>query len=404
MKNIKKLNLFFLVIIGNILDYYDFLLFAHLGFIITPFFISNLNAKEHHLFSLLLFALPFILRPIGGYFFGRIADNMGALQVLSKTLSYSSFATFALACLPSYADIGILSSILFIALRSVQGISLGGEYTTAGTFLMQEYKNRKGLISGILCASGTIGSLIAFIIAWLYSQNYLHEQFWRLAFLLGGIGAYASMLLRRKFIQPNTNHLKHNPETNQITTINPFYITFLIGALVSILCWLPMVYTNFYLTKILHFSIKTGLLATFIALISYIILNILCGFLADYYSAIRIMKIGSLLALPLGIGGYICIKHGLLIGQILLISAASIFGAPIHVVMNHLFGTKNKSRNLNTSFMAGTAFGGLTPFISGYFSDNYQFHDLPIIILIIITILVFKSLVHLQNDNGPVKK
>lgn len=63
-----------LVLIGNIVDYYDFVLFAHLGYIIIPFFIPNIDQTESHLLSLALFALPFLVRPLGRYIFGRIAD------------------------------------------------------------------------------------------------------------------------------------------------------------------------------------------------------------------------------------------------------------------------------------------------------------------------------------------
>jgi MHS family proline/betaine transporter-like MFS transporter len=373
-----NLKILALVLCGNILDYYDFLLFAHLGQAITAFFIPSLSLEHAHLISLLLFSLSFVVRPIGGYLFGRISDSQGRAYALGKTLKYAGFASLGLGILPTYQTGGMVCTVLFFLLRGMQGLSLGGEYTTAGTFLMERYERHQGLISGILAASGTIGSLFAFSFAWVYLNGNMAPWMWRIAFIAGATATYLSYLLRSKL----RNHL---PPTNikaasKVKT-EAMLITFLIGALVGVTCWLPMAYSNFYLTKVLHLPLVHGLKATFIALVLYVPLNVLFGYISDWYSAKRVMAFGALLSIPLGVIGYYFITKGLLVGQVFLILASAIFGAPIHVIMNQLFPPASRSSNINTLFMLGSSIGGLTPFISGYFADHYGFYWIPVVIL-----------------------
>ncbi len=379
------------VITGNVLDYYDFLLFAHMGYVITSYFVPNLSAKDTHLLGLLLFSMPFVIRPVGGYIFGKLSDIRGRQYALGETLKYASIASFGIALLPSYEYGGMVCAWAFFVLRSMQGLSLGGEYTTAGTFLMERYASRQGLISGILCASGTVGSLFAFFFSWLYLHEYLTGNTWRIAFLLGGIGSFISFLLRKRLQKLTTDNSDKKHEFIQSSYGQAVVLTGLIGALVGVSCWLPMVYSNFYLTKIMNLPLDYGLKATLISLVTYIFLNPIVGLLADRYSGKFIMMVGALLAIPFGLAGYYLIMQGLIVGQILLTIVPSLFGAPIHVVMNQVFPKGKRSRSINTTFMFGTSLGGLTPFISGYFAEHHHFYNTPIILLVIISVLTFMA-------------
>jgi len=386
--NKKHIKTLCLVVCGNILDYYDFLLFAHLGHIITTFFVPDLSASDAHLLGLLLFATPFIIRPIGGYIFGKVSDLRGRSFALSETLKYASLASLGVAILPAYEQGGIICSWIFFLLRSMQGLSLGGEYPTAGTFLMEKYSKNQGLISGILVASGTVGSLFAFSFSYLYIQGYFTGHSWRIAFVLGSIATYISYYLRKKNINQKLSSSVKSVNTD-ISYAQSLFLTLLIGALVGVSCWIPMVYVNFYLTKIMHLPLNYGLKATFISLITYVICNPLFGHIADKYTSRLVMTIGAILLIPLSIIGSILITNELLVGQVFLTIGASIFGSSIHVIMNQLFPSVIRSRSLNTTFMIGASFGGLTPFVAGYFADHYNFHGVPLVMIVTISFITF---------------
>jgi MFS family permease len=383
----KTRKILALVLIGNIIDYFDFLLFAHLGFIITPVFIPNLSTKEAHLFSLILFALPFIVRPLGGYIFGRLADSTNRVNALSISIKWAGLAAMFIAYLPSYNEGGIICSIMFIFFRALQGLSLGGEYTTAGTFLMEHYKKNQGFISGLLGASGTIGSMLAFAIAWAYYKEWVPEEFWRVAFFMGGVVSLLSYFLRRYL------HAKI-PQEDPIASEKPAYanaviLTLLTGLLVGVTTWIPMAYSNFYLTKVLNLNMEIGLYATLISLVSYVVLTPLFGKLSDQYSAKSVMTIAALGVVPLSSIGFYLVAQEHLVGQVFLTAAAASFGAPLHVFINRLFSKQNRSKNVNFCFMTGTAVGSLVPGFSGYVSDKFQIEYMPVIILSVIGIVVF---------------
>jgi MFS family permease len=392
----KNLKVISLVASGNMLDYYDFMLFAHLGAVITNFFIPNLDATQSHLLSLLLFAIPFVIRPIGGYIFGKISDSQGRSYALGQTLKYASFASLGIALLPGYEMGGIISIVLFILLRGLQGLSLGGEYTTAGTVLMEKYSTHRSLLSAIIGASGTVGSLFAFAFSWFYLNDYLSEDTWRIAFGVGSLMTYISYLLRKKL----KNEMTFSQDTNvfryNISHRNAILVTLFAGILVGVTIWIPMVYANFYLTKILHHPVSVGLNATLIALLGSIILTPLVGYLCDRYSRPEtVMTAGAILTVPLCLIGFPLIQQGNLFGQVFLISAAVIFGAPIHALMNALFPVSIRGRYVNTIFMLGASVGSLVPVMSGYWATHYHIHIVPmasVVIFGVITSVIFITL------------
>lgn len=389
-----------LVVTGNILDYYDFMLFAHVGAALTAVFFPGLDPTQTHLLSLVFIAIPFIVRPFGGYFFGKLADTLGRGFALGKTLKYASLASLGIALLPGYELGGMISSVFFILFRALQGLSLGGEYTTAGTLLMEKYKSRQGLLSGVVGASGTVGSLIAFGFAWFYLNDYFSPDAWRFAFGAGAVVTYISYILREKLKKEMTGQTQITALPYDISHARAILITLLIGLYIGVIIWYPMIYSNFYLTKILYYPASTGLTATLISLVGSIILTPFAGALADRYPAERVMTFGALMTIPLSIGGLLLIEQGNLWGQILMVSGVALFGAPMHVVMNPLFSAERRSRSVNTSFMVGASIGGLAPLVSGFFASQYHFHYAPVLIVLIfgtITFSVFYSTFRMKS-------
>lgn len=367
-----------LVLSGNILDYYDFLLFAHLGYLILPIFTPAMDTKQSHLLGLFLFALVFIVRPAGAYLFGRISDLENRRKALSQSVLWSGIATFALAFLPSYETIGILSTVLLILCRTLQGMSLGGEYPTAGTYLMETYPKHRGLLSGILAASTSVGSLIALCFAWICLQENAPSWLWRAAFFLGGLASLISYFLRKNL----KSSLSQQTAISNFIPPTPVAImsTLFLGMLLSVFSWLPVTYINFFLTKILNHSTELGLSATLLAIIPAFFLKPLFGKLSDRYPYFSYLSVSSFLSIPLVLIGFSLIIQANILGQIPLIIAATLLSGPVHAVMNSWFKQENRSRFINLFFMLGAGIGGLVPSLSGFVVAKTGFHFFPAII------------------------
>lgn len=376
-----------LVIVGNVLEYYDFLLFMHLGPIITPLFFPGYAPKQTHFFSLLLFGLAFITRPIGGYLFGRIADSKGRKAALVQSVKWSLLPAFGLAFLPTFETIGSISAYLFIFLRLFQGVALGGEYPNAGTYLFEYHKSRHGLISGILGASGTVGSIIGFSFAMLCSLESAPTWLWRVGFFLGGFGGLLSYNLRAYLADFSPPQQKSYQSILAID-LTKWALVIMIGTLVGTSLWLPMTYSNFYITKILNQPSFYGQQATLIALVGYIIFSPFWGLIADTTDHFRFMRRMAIAIIPASFISFMALASGnTVIAQICLICMAAAFGAPIHAVMNTLFPPQVRARAVALLFMSGLSVGGLAPSLAGYLVDRTGLQVIPAAIVSVIALL-----------------
>jgi len=374
-----------IAIAGNILDYYDFLLFVHLGHLLLPLFMPLMSDKQSHLLSLFLFGIIFLVRPIGAYLIGRISDLIDRKKALSLSVLWAAIATMGLALLPTYDSIGITATLLLIGFRILQGMSVGGEYPTAGTFLMESYPKHRGLLSGLLSASSSLGSLLAFVFAWFCLKEGSPDWLWRVAFLLGGIASLASYLLRKNLsaipalVAPQ-EQLIYPRHIAMITTL-------LLGMLISIFSWLPTTYTYFYFTKILYTTQELALAATFIAIILQIILKPILGMLSTRFQDFSYYVGVCFLSVPLILLGFYWVTQGQIKGQIPLVIVAAMLSAPVHSVMNRLFAKENRSRSVNLLFILGACMGGLAPALLGFVVDKTGYHFFPAIFCVAIVLI-----------------
>lgn len=376
----------FIVIMGNILEYYDFVLFVHIGFIIIPLFFPNLSPNASHILTLFLFGISFITRPIGGYIFGKISDTKGREKALMLSVKWTLFPSVGLALLPDYAVLGQVSSILFILFRMIQGVALGGEYPIAGTYLMENNKQRQGFYSSLLVASGSIGSLIGLCIATLCSLPKAPEWSWRIAFLLGALGSIVSYYMR-KYLK-NSFRQENIPGTNVKDIEKKRILTFIISVAVGITVWIPITYSNFYVTKILKLSQSEGLYTSFIALFMYIIILPFVGMIFDKCNKNKYMTLSLILITPLSfLSIYLLSLQHITIAQLGLIIATAFISAPVHKVLNDIFPVRVRGKNVSFLLVLGLSFGGMLPGVSSYMVEKTGFFIIPAIFLSLVSIV-----------------
>jgi MHS family proline/betaine transporter-like MFS transporter len=184
--------------IGNATEWFDYSLFAVSVAYITPHFFPGAYGT---VLTLLTFAFSFVVRPLGGVFWGPMGDRIGRRHVLSLTILLMAGSTFCIGLLPTHDTVGIWAPILLVVLRIVQGFSSGGEYGGAATF-MAEYapKRRRGFFGSFLefgtLAGMALGSLIVLLGELTIGNEAMMAWGWRVPFLLAGVLGLIGLYLR----------------------------------------------------------------------------------------------------------------------------------------------------------------------------------------------------------------
>ena len=174
-------------------------MYAYFEPAIQKVFFSNLSETTGTIATFGLFAVSFLIRPIGGMFFGPLADRIGRNAVLAMTMIMMAAGTFAIGCIPSQQSIGIAAPLLLLVARLVQGFSTGGEYGSAMTFIAEYAPDRRRGFLGSWLEFGTftgylLGAIVVTVADATLTQDQLLSWGWRIPFFialpLGAVGVY----------------------------------------------------------------------------------------------------------------------------------------------------------------------------------------------------------------------
>jgi MHS family proline/betaine transporter-like MFS transporter len=189
-------------LIGNVMEWYDFAVYGYFASVIGHLFFPSTDPAVSLIAAFGAFAAGFLVRPLGGILFGRVADLMGRKRALTLSVVAMAVPTVSIGFLPSYETIGIAAPVLIVLLRIVQGLSVGGEYTCSLVFLAEHAGKKRrafyaiwgfwGAVAGIL-----LGSAVGDVLTNVVDDQTITDWAWRLPFLLGALVAGTGLLVRR---------------------------------------------------------------------------------------------------------------------------------------------------------------------------------------------------------------
>lgn len=209
----KDANIFkqvFAATSGTMLQWYDFSLFGYLAPVIAELYFPAQNTTLSILYTFSLFAVSFLLAPVGSIFFGYIGDNYGRKRALTLSVLFMAIPTAIIGVLPTYAQIGIIASVLLILCRLIQGFIASAEYTGSAIFMVEHAKHNKPFLLGSLVSSSySIGLLIGSVAATAATMEFMPTYFWRLPFLLA-LAAGLLIFYIRKNIAETQEYIAFN--------------------------------------------------------------------------------------------------------------------------------------------------------------------------------------------------
>ena len=277
--------------IGNLIEWYDFYVYNFFALYFAKSFFPNSIPTVQLLNTFGIYALGFLIRPVGGWLLGSYADRAGRKAALTLSVMLMCFGSLLIAICPAYADIGLASPLLLLAARLVQGISLGGEYGTSATYLSEVAVSRhRGFYSSFqyvtLIGGQVLGSLTLLVMQQAFTAGQLEAWAWRVPFLLGAACALFGLYLRAN-LQETEQFLRASGETRRGALAellhHPKEILLVFGLTMggTTAFYTYTTYMPAFLTNTVKLSRDQATQISFISLIIYAALQPVAGAISD---------------------------------------------------------------------------------------------------------------------------
>ncbi|TNV20033.1 glycine betaine/L-proline transporter ProP [Buttiauxella sp. B2] len=416
--------------LGNAMEWFDFGVYGFVAYALGKVFFPDASPSVQMIAALGTFSVPFLIRPLGGLFFGMLGDKYGRQKILSITIIIMSLSTFCIGLIPSYATIGIWAPILLLLAKMAQGFSVGGEYTGASIFVAEYSPDRKrgfmgswldfGSIAGFVCGAG----IVVLITAIVGEDNFL-EWGWRLPFFLalplGIIGLYLRHALEEtpafqqhieKLEQGDKEGLTEGPKISfkEIATKHWRSLLTCIGIVIStnVTYYMLLTYMPSYLSHNLHYSEEHGVLIIIAIMIGMLFVQPVIGLLSDRYGRRPFIIFGSVALLLLAIPAFILINSnvlalifaGLLILAVILNSYTGVMASTLPA----MFPTHIRYSALASAFNISVLVAGITPTLAAWLVETTENLMMPAYYLMVVAAIgLVTGLTMKETANQPLK-
>jgi MFS transporter, MHS family, proline/betaine transporter len=273
---------------GNILEWYDFSIYGFFAYAIGANFFPSHNKANSLIDAFGVFAAGFLMRPVGALLFGHIGDRYGRQRALTLSVVAMAVPTVTIGLLPTYAQIGVAAPVLLVILRLIQGLSVGGEYTTSVVFMIEgAHSNRRGMMGafGAAAAFGGVmlGSAVGAIVASTMSQQSLEAWGWRLPFLAGISIGVAGYIIRRELRNVSDLPAVSPPPMLEVLRAQWPRVLQVAGfkVLESVGFYLMFVYAATYLTEIVGITKTQALTINTIGMAAAVLMLPVAGAISD---------------------------------------------------------------------------------------------------------------------------
>ncbi|MDF2625549.1 MAG: transporter [Kosakonia cowanii] len=206
---------------GNLVEWFDFYVYSFCSLYFAHIFFPQGNPTTQLLQTAGVFAAGFLMRPIGGWLFGRIADRHGRKRSMLISVCMMCLGSLVIACLPGYETIGTLAPALLLLARLFQGLSVGGEYGTSATYMSEvAVEGRKGFYASFQYVTLIGGQLLALLVVVILQQvmedSELRAWGWRIPFALGAALAIVALWLRRQLDETSQQEVRSLKEAGSM--------------------------------------------------------------------------------------------------------------------------------------------------------------------------------------------
>ncbi|AII05632.1 major facilitator transporter [Rhodococcus opacus] len=367
--------------LGNLIEWYEFAIYAYMAPIIAPLFFPSDNPTASILSTFLLFALAFFLRPVGAVIFGRMTDRLGRKPVLALIIVLMTIATTCIGLLPTHSSIGILAPLLLTLCRIAQGLSAGGEMGGAVSLMVESAPSGKRGLYGSWSFVGTtlgfvLGGGVATLLAVLLSDDAMASYGWRVGFLIAAPMGLIVLYLRLKVDEtPHFKQIQVEVDSGKPAVGEPIErrpLTFL-AATMGVVVVYNAVGNTFMVGMPTFLSTSYDMTferSYFLALVTGLIAGLsmpVFGALSDRVGRRPVLMFGSVAVVVLSYPLYFMLNLGFGGGLVALVIAGlliGVVGGPMPAFLSERFRTRNRATGVSVTYALSVAiFGGTAPYI-----------------------------------------
>jgi MHS family proline/betaine transporter-like MFS transporter len=412
MRLIYRKQKIIISIIGNILEWYDFTVFAFFAPIIGRLFFPAQNSVIALIKAFGIFAIGFLVRPIGGLLFGHLGDRYGRNKTLQLSIFMMTIPTVLIGFIPVYKHIGYLAPILLLVLRIIQGISAGGELMGSTSYVFEiAPQKRKGYWGSWVTTSSMAGVLMGSLIVTLFHAfvpyNFLLAWGWRIPFYLGSLLGVLGIIMRSRMTETpmfaevqSAKEISKQPLVDVVVNEFPMIIQIvLINIFVSVAFYVLFIWMPSYLRTFMGKAALSALLINSAIMVMLIFLTPLAGILSDKIGwkkqALFSVFSVAIFAYPL----FTLISSGklweIIIAEIIFVFFMCGIEGVLSAIMASIFSTKVRFSGLVIGYNFSTAiFGGTAPLLCTYLIHKTGSLMVPAIYLVLAAVVSIPAFIY----------
>lgn len=394
---------------GNLVEWFDFYIYAFSSIYFAHLFFPEDNSTSQLIKTAAIFAVGFLMRPIGGWIFGRIADRHGRKKSMVTSIVMMFFGSVMIACLPTFKQIGIFAPILLLVARLIQGLSVGGEYGATATYMSEvALPKRRGFFSSFqyvtLIGGQLLASLVLLILELTVSKEDMTTWAWRIPFVVGALAALASLYLRRHLKETAPEEARKHEGAGTLKELftkhsRSFFTVLGYTAGGSLIFYTFSTYMQKYLINTVHFEVTTATRIMVASLFVFMLVQPLFGILSDHIGRRKSMLLFSSLGAVFTYPIILCLNH---INQnpylaFVLIALAfciiSFYTSIAGIVKSEMFPVEIRALGVGLSYaIANAVFGGSAEFVALSLKEHSSENLFYLYITVMLVIAFFVSL------------
>jgi MHS family proline/betaine transporter-like MFS transporter len=417
--------------LGNAMEWFDFGVYGFVAYALGQVFFPDASPSVQMIAALGTFSVPFLVRPLGGVFFGVLGDRFGRQKVLSTTIIIMAVSTFCIGLIPSYASIGIWAPILLLLCKLAQGFSVGGEYTGAAIFVAEYAPDRRrGFLGSFLDFGSIAGFVLGAGVVVLLQTSLSEERFldwgWRVPFFmaapLGLLGLYLrhaaeetpafqqQLDMMEKADQEDVENTRPRVSFKEIATRfwRPLLICVGLVLTTNITYYMLLTYMPSYLSHNLHYAEGHGVLIIIAVMIGMLFVQPLIGMASDRFGRRPFVLVGSVALLVLAIPCFHLIVSGqigfIFLGLFVLAIILNAFTGVMASTLPALFPTRIRYSALASAFNIAVIAAGMTPTVAAALVDSTGSLYIPAYYLMAVSLVgIATGLFMKETANQPLR-